>query len=108
MKLNLFAIAYPVTVLGPGHRLVVWVAGCKKRCKGCISPEMLNPKAGKKIDTSVLMKHLARINYELDGITISGGEPFDQAGAVQELLAKIKRKWPAWNNIYIQGIPSRT
>ena len=28
---------YPVTVLGPGKRIVVWTQGCSIRCKGCMS-----------------------------------------------------------------------
>ncbi len=44
---NLFSLAWPVTSLGPGRRVVLWVAGCRKRCPGCISPEMQDPANGR-------------------------------------------------------------
>ena len=33
-------ILYPVTSLGPGKRLCIWVSGCNARCEGCANPEL--------------------------------------------------------------------
>lgn len=103
MQLNLFRIAYPVTSLGPGKRVVIWVAGCRKRCPGCISPEIQDPSAGKLIDTAVLANHLLNLSHDLAGITISGGEPFDQGEALAELLGVLKQMRPGWSVIVYTG-----
>lgn len=108
MLLNLFRIAYPVTSLGPGSRVVIWVAGCRKRCKGCISPEMQDPAAGQLIDTAVLANHLFKLAHPIDGITISGGEPFDQAEALAELLEMVKLFRPEWNVLVYTGYVMKT
>ena len=50
-------ILSPVHSLGPGDRVCLWTQGCKKRCKGCISPE-LQPYSGNEIDENVLAKIL--------------------------------------------------
>lgn len=71
---------YPVQVLGPGNRLVLWVQGCNRRCKNCISPELQMFK-GTEYDVSELTQICNTFisEFNLDGVTISGGEPFDQA-----------------------------
>lgn len=101
--LNLYCIAYPVTSLGPGKRVVVWVAGCARNCEGCISREMRDPEAGKLIDTKTIIARLARIQHRIDGITISGGEPFDQAEALVGFLKQIRRTWLEWDVIVYTG-----
>ncbi len=103
MRLNLFRIAYPVTSLGPGLRVVIWVAGCRKRCPGCISPEMRDPAAGDLIEVSALADHLTNLPFALDGITISGGEPFAQAEALAELLQLVRKCQSDWNVLVYSG-----
>ena len=49
MKIVAHSLAYPVTSLGPGRRVVLWVAGCSRRCPGCISPELLTSDAGQEV-----------------------------------------------------------
>jgi anaerobic ribonucleoside-triphosphate reductase activating protein len=101
--IRLYRIAYPVTSLGPGNRVALWVAGCSKRCKGCISPEMHDPSAGKPIAVATLAKRLGRLDAMIDGITISGGEPMDQADALATLVRMIKKQRPEWNIIVYTG-----
>ncbi len=106
--MNLFRIAYPVTSLGSGKRVVIWVAGCRKRCPGCISPEMQDPAAGNLIDTAVLANHLLSLPHTFDGITISGGEPFDQAETLVELVGALKQARPEWTVMVYTGYLLRT
>lgn len=103
MKLNLYQIAYPVTSLGPGQRVVIWVAGCRKQCVGCISPEMQDTGRGKLINTDELAHHLLNIPHTLNGITISGGEPFDQAAALSKLILAVKKMRSEWSVIIYSG-----
>ena len=73
-------ILYPVTALGPGNRIALWVAGCNKRCKKCANPELWERQVYQKITSKKLVKTINDvIGFGIDGITITGGEPFDQA-----------------------------
>ena len=76
----------PVTTLGPGSRLAVWMQGCSHRCSGCVSPE-LQGDGGIEYQVKDLAEIFNRLigQYSLDGITISGGEPFDQSEQLLEL-----------------------
>jgi len=76
-----------VRVLGPGSRMVIWFQGCGKRCPGCIAPEMQSYDGGFSIDTELIRELLSRQQH-IDGVTLSGGEPFDQNG--QELADLIE------------------
>ena len=101
--LRLFTLAWPVTALGPGDRAVLWVAGCPRDCPGCISPEMQPADAGEELPIATLAGRLERIAAPLDGLTISGGEPFDQAQALAELLDRLRASRPEWNVLVYTG-----
>lgn len=79
---------FPVTSLGPGRRVGVWFQGCSIRCPGCISVDTW--AAGKGLTTvAAVMDVAAHWLPEADGITISGGEPFDQPEALLTLLRSL-------------------
>lgn len=80
---------YPVTSLGPGNRVGIWVSGCEKRCKGCISPELWDLESGRDVHVDQLIAAIEAIPEKIDGITISGGEPFMQVGELNELVEKL-------------------
>ena len=89
--MNVARILYPVQVLGPGKRVGIWVAGCSRRCKGCSNPELWTQRPEYEISVdrlSALVEELAR-NYEVDGFTISGGEPMNQAKELNQLIAQL-------------------
>ncbi len=79
-----------VRVLGPGKRFVLWVQGCNQNCPGCVAESARNMTDGTQIEIDALAFEIAY--SRADGITISGGEPFLQAGELYELLKKIHRK----------------
>lgn len=87
-------ILSPVHSLGPGDRVCLWTQGCKKRCKGCISPE-LQPYSGNEIDEDVLAKILIQVarKNNCTGITISGGDPLEQSQALLELLTLLRNEF---------------
>ncbi len=103
LKLNLHSIAYPVTALGPGQRLVLWVSGCSLNCKGCISPELRSSNSGKQIKLDTLIKHILGLSFQLDGISLSGGEPFEQAEALSLLLIALRAARPDWSVLAFSG-----
>lgn len=80
-----------VTVLGPYLRFGLWVQGCVRNCAGCVSPDARSLSGGYERDVGELAEEILLIP-EIEGITISGGEPFLQSQALYELLQDIKRK----------------
>ncbi len=87
MKIAINKAHFPVTVLGPGRRIGLWVQGCSIGCKGCLSRDTWPEEAGKEIPISELLAWCAQISgHVLDGVTISGGEPFEQPQALDQLL----------------------
>lgn len=79
-----------IKTLGPGNRLCIWVNGCHRRCKGCVSEGLQAPCPENEVDIEEYFK-----DYYLeivDGVTISGGEPFDQASELKVLVKYFKDK----------------
>lgn len=103
MKMVLHHLAYPVSALGPGLRVVLWMAGCRQHCKGCIAPQLQNPESGKIIAVDRLLRHILGLTLPLDGITVTGGEPFDQALVLAQFLGKLKQERPDWNCLLFSG-----
>ena len=89
LLLRVSRIHYPVTALGPGTRLGVWVQGCHLACAGCMSLDTWDPAGGVAlgIDELTAMWRDA-VAAGADGITISGGEPLAQAPALTALLRR--------------------
>ena len=77
MRVAVSRLHYPVTTLGPGRRVGVWLQGCSIRCAGCISPDTWDSHVN-LTSTEQLARALAVWSPEADGLTVSGGEPFDQ------------------------------
>ncbi|MDE6667588.1 MAG: radical SAM protein [Clostridia bacterium] len=73
---------------GPGKRLLIFTQGCSIHCKGCVNPHMWNFGCGKDI-TAAEVLNICKEN-KVDGITLLGGEPLDQATAILEVVKLIK------------------
>lgn len=80
---------FPISTLGPGLRLGVWMQGCSIRCKGCVSLDTWSFNRGQTTVDAVLDAIRPALRFA-DGVTISGGEPFDQPEALLELLKRIR------------------
>jgi anaerobic ribonucleoside-triphosphate reductase activating protein len=88
-KLRIFERRSPVKVLGPYARAVIWVQGCDFGCRGCIVPESWEQDSGEEVDISELVAWvLSQPNIE--GVTLSGGEPMLQAEALSTLIDQIR------------------
>lgn len=90
-ELSLSRLHFPVTALGPGRRLGIWLQGCSIRCPGCISADTWGP-GRRRIAITTLIDDVAPWLDRADGITISGGEPFDQWPALAELLRALRQR----------------
>ena len=69
---------------GPGIRYTVFTQGCPHHCPGCHNPKTHAQDGGYTVDTEKIIAQL-RANPLLDGLTLSGGEPFEQPAACTEL-----------------------
>jgi anaerobic ribonucleoside-triphosphate reductase activating protein len=86
---------HPVTVLGHGVRAGLWVQGCTIGCDGCISQDTWPADGGADVTVDALVDWLTGLPAPLDGLTISGGEPFQQPEALAALLGAVRAVAPA-------------
>jgi len=80
---------FPVSRLnGPGLRYSFWVQGCSVRCtKDCLNSAYLPMVPKVVIPVEQVAAHIISLKQSsgIEGITILGGEPFDQAEALAYL-----------------------
>ena len=62
-------------VNGPGKRFVLWTQGCSKGCKNCYNPNTWKFE-GKEMSPERILELIE--NFEVDGITLTGGDPLEQ------------------------------
>jgi anaerobic ribonucleoside-triphosphate reductase activating protein len=77
--------------LGPGKRCVVWVSGCSRKCAGCIATSIQDIHSGTSVSVDQLAEEILSYS-DIEGITLSGGEPFEQAAALADLCDILKRE----------------
>jgi anaerobic ribonucleoside-triphosphate reductase activating protein len=77
----------PVTrVEGPGARFALWVQGCSIRCPGCCNPNLFEAAEGEAVAVGALLAEIEGARPSIEGLTVLGGEPFDQPAAVASLV----------------------
>lgn len=59
---------------GPGLRMVIWTAGCNFYCDGCFNSNLWDPTNGTRESVEDIAR-LINSTPDIDGITMSGGEP---------------------------------
>lgn len=80
---------YPVLTLGLGTRAGIWTQGCSIGCAGCMSQDTWEPRATSDVPVSEILRWLST-HPDIDGITISGGEPLEQPIELFDLLQGIR------------------
>lgn len=91
------AIKYTDIANGLGVRTVLFVSGCRNRCKGCFQPETWNFNNGQLFDQAAedaIIKSM-QPGY-IKGLTLLGGDPFEpenQNGLI-EFVRRVKRECP--------------
>jgi anaerobic ribonucleoside-triphosphate reductase activating protein len=88
MEAAVSRLHFPVTTLGPGERVGLWLQGCSIRCPGCISVDTWEPGIG-RVSLGELLEKVSGIANKADGLTVSGGEPFEQP----QILSAVLRRW---------------
>lgn len=85
-----------VDTLGPGRRVVVWMQGCARACPGCMVPETWPKNDGRRVKVDELVSQILA-EPEHEGLTVSGGEPFEQPLGLAALLGGVKSSgWTTW------------
>ncbi len=78
------------TVNGHGLRSVLFVSGCRHACLGCQNTAMQDYHYGESLSIDTVYKRILKNQPILDGVTFSGGEPFDQCAALAQLGIRLK------------------
>ncbi|MFI5907641.1 4Fe-4S cluster-binding domain-containing protein [Dactylosporangium sp. NPDC051541] len=86
MRIRVNRVHYPVVVLGYGRRAGLWVQGCGIGCAGCVARDTWAADPATEVEVGAVVDWLRRLPSDVDGVTISGGEPFDQPDALLALL----------------------
>lgn len=86
-------ILYPVKTLGPGDRVGIWLCGCSHGCPGCSNPELWRREERFRITRERLLKLVQSIaeSSPVDGFTLTGGDPMEQAEELALLLPELRR-----------------
>lgn len=75
---------------GPGARFALWVQGCSLRCPGCCNPHLFEAEGGSLVSVSDLLAEVAEVRTSIEGVTLLGGEPFEQADGLAAFAAGIR------------------
>ena len=86
--IRIFGTAPDSIVDGPGLRYAVFTQGCTHDCPGCHNPESHDPNAGTVMSIDVIIADI-RKNGLVQGVTLSGGDPFEQPAACAELARRV-------------------
>lgn len=84
MVINIHSTIQNSRVNGPGDRFVIWTQGCRKMCKGCYNPETWSHYRNDLINIEDLISSVRESGCS--GVTITGGDPFEQPKELLELL----------------------
>lgn len=74
---------------GPGTRSALWVQGCTIRCPGCFNPHLWGTRGGRMATPEQV---LADIPIDVEGLTLLGGEPFEQPEPLAELARLVQAR----------------
>nr|WP_280513527.1 4Fe-4S single cluster domain-containing protein [Intrasporangium calvum] len=86
--LRLGAVVPRTRAEGPGERFAVWVQGCSVRCSGCFNPHLWGPSLGQEVRVADLVADA--VSAGVEGVTLLGGEPFDQAPGAAEFATGVR------------------
>jgi len=77
---------------GPGRRAVLWLQGCSLGCSGCFNPDTHSLEGGTRYAVHEVFDQVMRAGADIEGVTLSGGEPLQQFKGVLELVTRIRRQ----------------
>ena len=90
-QINLHSMLPRSRANGPGVRFVVWFQGCTRNCPGCFNPDTHAHVAAMQITVADLCAQIREQSSQIEGVTISGGEPFEQPEGLLALLSAVRQ-----------------
>ena len=96
MTMRMYSRLEQSQVNGPGSRAVMWLQGCSLNCPGCWNPLSHSVEGGLTVEITSVAEWVADLHASrlIDGLTISGGEPMEQAGALLAFLQSLRLRVP--------------
>lgn len=85
-----YCIAENEHLYGPGKRVLLFLQGCSIHCEGCINRHLWEFGGGKNATTEEILSY-CRENH-VEGITLHGGEPLDQAAGLYPIVKSLKHE----------------
>lgn len=73
---------------GPRKRVLLFLQGCSIHCEGCVNRHLWDFGKGKNATSQEILT-FCRENH-VDGITLHGGEPLDQADGLYPIVKTLK------------------
>ena len=89
MKASIAGTLCNTLVNGEGVRFTVFFQGCSHHCKGCHNPKTWAKKEA-NYSLNDLFSEIDHVAPLLDGVTLSGGEPFEQPEAAYRIAQYAK------------------
>ncbi len=88
---RIYAILPRTGTLGPFLRFALWVQGCPRQCPGCMTPDARPLDGGYLLNINTLTEQIIADSH-IEGLTVSGGEPFLQAESLSRLIDRVLKK----------------
>lgn len=102
----------PLTrAMGPGRRACLWTRGCSIDCPGCVTPEFIPRFPERRHDVDEVWGWIETAARErgIEGVSFSGGEPFEQAAPLAEIARRVRAvglstlAWSGYVRRHIEG-----
>lgn len=90
LTIRIAGIVQDSIVDGQGIRMTIFTQGCPHHCPGCHNAHTHDPNGGREVTVAEIIEQM-RSNPLLDGVTFSGGEPFEQIEAVKHIAHEAHR-----------------
>lgn len=84
-KIRLSGVIKNSLANGEGMRYVIFFQGCSHQCSGCHNQETWNSFEGFSGEVADIKQDILKHQFILTGITLSGGEPFEQPFVAEDL-----------------------
>lgn len=88
MEIRLSGVIESSLTNGEGIRKVIFAQGCKHNCEGCFNPHTHSFEDGMICDTDKIIESINNDKF-IDGVTFSGGDPFEQPLAFAEIAKNV-------------------
>ncbi len=101
--IRLHAIIERSRANGPGQRLAIWFQGCSLGCPGCFNPATHPVDAASAVAAADLIDRALAQGDAIEGVTVSGGEPFEQPEGLLALARGLRQRAPRLSTLVFSG-----